>query len=203
MIPTLMGVVLFLSVILHEVSHGAAARALGDPTAQRSGRLTLNPLAHIDLWGTVLLPAFLIALKAPILLGWAKPVPFDPSYFKNRRAGIFAVAAAGPLMNILLALVLAGVLHQTQAQTHGLLRGALSFGVSINLLLALFNLLPIPPLDGSKLLAVLLPTRLERAYLGLGRWGMLILIPLIYFGVVGSILLPALDALLRILRVKV
>lgn len=202
MILAVIGLVLFFSVVLHEVSHGAAARALGDPTAQRSGRLTLNPLAHIDPWGTFILPALLLWLHAPILLGWAKPVPFDPSYFKKRRVGTFIVAAAGPITNLLLASLMAGALREIGTEGHLILRTVLVYGVSINLALALFNLLPIPPLDGSKLLAVLLPEPLERAYLGLGRWGMLILLPLIYFGIVGKIVLPVFQALYDVLLAR-
>ncbi|MCG3176179.1 MAG: hypothetical protein MOGMAGMI_01120 [Candidatus Omnitrophica bacterium] len=190
MILAAIGIVLFFSVVLHEIAHGAVARALGDPTAQRAGRLTLNPLAHVDPWGTFLLPALLLWLHAPILIGWAKPVPFDPGYFRRRRSGIFAVTAAGPLTNLVLAVIMAALLREIGQEGHVVMRTVLLYGLSINLALALFNLLPIPPLDGSKMLAVLLPGPMERAYLALGRWGMLILLPLVYFGVIGHLILP-------------
>lgn len=152
--------VLIFSVVIHEVSHGLAAYWLGDPTAKYAGRLTLNPLSHLDLWGSFLIPLMLVLSGSGIVFGWAKPVPYNPYNLKNQKWGPVIVGMAGPFSNVLLA-VLAGVA----------LRALLVFGVTessflfpllamfavINILLLVFNLLPIPPLDGSKLLFAFLP----------------------------------------------
>jgi len=162
---------LILSIIIHEVAHGYMANWLGDPTARLAGRLTLNPIPHIDPLGSVILPALLYISSAGFLFGWAKPVPYNPYNLKNQRWGEFLVAAAGPGVNIVLACVFAlfvrfgGVLALPDAFFE-----IASYIIYINLLLAFFNLLPIPPLDGSKILGGLLPVHLERKYRELGNW---------------------------------
>ncbi len=183
--------ILFFSIILHEVSHGYAAWLLGDPTAKDAGRLTLNPLKHIDPVGTILLPGILLFLHAKFLFGWARPVPYNPAYFRRRRLGTFAVAVAGPAVNIVLATACSAALRVYGAETA--LSPYLVYGAAVNLLLALFNLLPIPPLDGSKALAMLLPARVRSLYLSMGRWGIVILLVLTYTGLVQRELLPVFD----------
>ena len=159
--------VLILSVIAHEVAHGYAADSLGDPTARLAGRLTLNPLPHIDLMGSLVIPALLVFSHSPILFGWAKPVPYNPYNLKNRRWGEALVAGAGSATNILLAIIF-GLIVRFGASL-GLDATMLSLAALIafiNLFLGLFNLIPFPPLDGFTALRAALPwhlsSRLER-----------------------------------------
>ncbi len=159
-------VVLVLSVIIHEVSHGYAAALLGDPTARLAGRLTLNPIPHIDLFGSILLPALLLFTNSGFLIGWAKPVPYNPHNLRWPHMGEAVVAAAGPLVNLAIALI-SGLLIRASDSLAFITPGTielLSTIVSINIILALFNLVPIPPLDGSKVLAAILPYSLARVY---------------------------------------
>lgn len=146
-------IIIILSSIIHEYSHGWMANALGDPTAKYAGRLTLNPLAHIDLWGTVILPLFLMSTTG-IFFGYAKPVPFNPYNLKNQKSGIALIGAAGPFSNFLVAIIL-GLL--VRFSVIPILQIPLSLIVLINIWLMLFNLLPFAPADGSKILAGLLP----------------------------------------------
>ena len=172
-------IVLLFSVILHEVMHGLVALKFGDTTAQRAGRLTLNPLPHIDPLGTILLPAILILTGSPILFGWAKPVPVNPLNFKNIRRGELFVSSAGILANFGLAILAALLYHflDSLPQTFPALLGAvLRFTVTINLVLGIFNLFPIPPLDGSKVLMSQLPLHLARQYQKIEPYGILILL---------------------------
>jgi len=155
--------VLGFSVILHEVAHGYMANYLGDPTARLQGRLTLNPISHIDPLGTIILPAFLFLTGSPILIGYAKPVPYNPYNIKHP-FGEALVAGAGPATNILLALVFGLLLRFMGADIDSGLAQALTIITSINIFLAIFNLTPIPPLDGSKVLSALLPGELGRGY---------------------------------------
>lgn len=172
---------LVVAVIFHEYSHGRIAEVLGDPTARRRGRLTLNPLVHIDPFGSVILPLLLIASGSPILFGWAKPVPISPSYFKNPRQGMMYVGASGPASNLLMA-VAAGALHRTGLlQSIPLLGNFLLQLVFINIVLAIFNLIPIPPLDGSRVAAALIPLHMQRTYATLERYGILILFVVLIF----------------------
>jgi Zn-dependent protease len=149
-------VLLIISIILHEVSHGYAAYALGDPTAKNAGRLTLNPLPHIDLVGSVLIPAFLVLTSAGFLFGWAKPVPYNPLNLKNQRFGEGLVALAGPATNIAIALIFSLVIRFGSALPETFISLA-AIVVLINLFLGLFNLIPLPPLDGYTVLRSLLP----------------------------------------------
>jgi Zn-dependent protease len=142
--------VLVLSVVTHECAHGVAALACGDPTARDRGRITLNPLAHIDPIGTIVLPLVLLVTRAPIMLGWAKPVPIEPANFRDPRNAPVWVALAGPASNGVLALI--GAALARLAPDHGVLAPLREIGLAavvINLALGLFNLIPIPPLDGS------------------------------------------------------
>lgn len=183
-------VILLFSVILHEVMHGYVALKFGDHTAERAGRLTLNPIPHIDLFGTILLPAFLIFTGSPILFGWAKPVPVNPLNFSDLRRGELLVSAAGILANFSLAILAAiifQVLNALPQEFPAYVGSILTFAVLINLVLGLFNLLPIPPLDGSKILMSQLPFNLARQYEKLTPYGFLILLMLLVTGMLGFI----------------
>lgn len=175
-------VILLFSVIVHEVMHGLVAKRFGDRTAENAGRLTLNPLPHIDPIGTILLPGLLILSGSPILFGWAKPVPVNPLNFSHLRKGELFVSAAGIMANFALAAVAAVIYHILNAlpQTFPYLLGVLlRFAVTINLVLGIFNLFPIPPLDGSKVLLSQLPYKLARGYQKLEPYGILILLILL------------------------
>ncbi len=160
---------LILSIVVHEAAHGYAANWLGDPTARLAGRLTLNPLSHIDLFGSIIVPGLLFLSNAGLLFGWAKPVPYNPYNLRNQRWGEALVAGAGPFVNIVIALVF-GLLIRFSLPL-GLNEPFLllaSYIVYINILLALFNMIPFPPLDGSKVLSALLPIRAQMRYQELG-----------------------------------
>jgi len=178
-------IVIFLfSIIIHEVSHGAMANYLGDPTAKMAGRLSLNPLRHLDPIGSVLLPLMLILLRSGIVFGWAKPVPINPFNFKDKKYGGAKVAVAGPAANISLAVVFGIALRFMPLKTSGFfsdLGMIFSYIVWINLLLAIFNLIPIPPLDGSHILFTFLPARFNNLKIFLTHFGFLILIFFIFF----------------------
>ena len=169
--------ILIFSVVIHEVSHGAVANYLGDPTARYAGRLTLNPIKHLDPIGSVLVPLFLVLIGSQFLIGWAKPVPVNPFNFRDQKYGSAKVALAGPGSNLAVALVFGLTLRffPEIAVTPGL---ALIFGyiVFINILLAVFNLLPVPPLDGSHILFTFLPQGFEKARVFLSQFGIFILI---------------------------
>ncbi len=160
---------LILSIIIHEVAHGYMANWLGDPTARLAGRLTLNPVSHIDPLGSVILPGLLYLTGAGILFGWAKPVPYNPYNLRNQRWGETLVAAAGPGVNLIIAFVFAMILRFGADIGASLAFMTISsYIVYINILLAFFNLIPVPPLDGSKILAGFLPAHLEMRYRQLG-----------------------------------
>lgn len=152
---------LLISIMVHEVAHGFVAERLGDPTARLAGRLTLNPLAHIDPIGTVLLPLVLVLSGSGFLFGWAKPVPIQPRNFADPRFDEAKVALAGPASNLGVALLAALLIRLAPAG--GLIGTVLVATVHLNLVLMLFNLIPIPPLDGSKLLALFLPDTVAEA----------------------------------------
>ena len=184
----IMAVVLLFSVIVHEVAHGYVALRNGDPTARMLGRITLNPVPHIDPVGTILLPAILLLSHAGILFGWAKPVPVNPLNFRNYRWGEITVSAAGPLSNLALAAGFA-LLLRLGLMNLGFIKLAF-FGVSINIFLALFNLIPIPPLDGSHIVAILLPPNLLRLYNYLEPVGFILILLLFYTGILGTLIMP-------------
>lgn len=156
---------LILSIVIHEMAHAYAANALGDPTARLQGRLSGNPLVHLDPIGSVLIPAFLYLTQAGILFGWAKPVPYNPYNLRNQKWGEALVAAAGPAINIFIAFIFAMLIRFSDALGLPAPFVELSgFIVYINILLACFNMIPFPPLDGSKILAALLPLRARLGY---------------------------------------
>ena len=187
------GLPVLVAVILHELAHGYSAYLLGDPTAARMGRLTLNPIAHIDLFGTLLLPFLLIMTGAPFLFGYAKPVPVDFTNLRNPRRDMVRVAAAGPIMNLILAGLSAFALKfllSLQLITDGLVARNLLNSVLINVVLAVFNLFPLPPLDGGRVATGLLPRQPALALARLEPYGMLIVMLLLMTGLLGEMLQP-------------
>jgi Zn-dependent protease len=182
------------AITVHEVSHGWVAKKYGDNTASSQGRLTLNPIKHIDLFGTIILPGILLMTGTGFIFGWAKPVPVDPRNFKNPLHDMAIVALAGPVSNLLMALGWALVTRL--GVTIGAGAEAISLpliytgvaGISINLVLALINLLPIPPLDGSRILTGMLPGYWAWQYNRLERYGFIILLVLLYTNLLGAIL---------------
>ncbi|MDE3057404.1 MAG: site-2 protease family protein [Bacteroidota bacterium] len=180
--------ILLFSVILHEIAHGWMALRCGDPTAKEMGRLTLNPVPHIDLFGSIIIPLASLATTGSVFIAWAKPVPVNPGNFRNFRRDEIFVSAVGPLTNIAIAIVCAFA-TAALASVYGALSGsslegsAVSFlvqmfysGIYLNIFLAVFNLIPIPPLDGSHVLASLLPEKLGAFYHRIGIIGILLVI---------------------------
>lgn len=184
------------AITLHEVAHGRMARLCGDDTAARMGRLSLNPLRHIDPVGTLLVPGVLLALGAP-LFGWARPVPVDPARMRQPRRDMALVALAGPLANLVMLTLWLLLAHLLPAQT--LLADMAVAGVLVNLVLMLLNLLPFPPLDGSRVLSWLLPLPLARAMARIEPYGLYILIALMATGGLSRILTPLLQGSIRLL----
>jgi Zn-dependent protease len=176
------GSAILISITIHEFSHGLAAYLQGDMTARDAGRLTLNPIAHLDLFGSLILPGILILSKAPFLIGWAKPVPFDPRNLSNVRFGSLFVGLAGPLSNTLLAIASALLLRMVYPilGSENFLIAFLAQLVLINVVLAVFNLIPLAPLDGSKILFGLLPPRYEHVSNTLEIYGPYILLALLF-----------------------
>lgn len=195
----LIALVLLFSVIVHEVAHGYVAWLNGDPTARLAGRITLNPIPHIDPIGTILLPLLLLATGSRVIFGWARPVPVNPSYYRNYRLGEVTCSFAGPASNLLLAMLFALILH-FKSGLPGLVLLAY-YGCTINIFLALFNLLPIPPLDGSHLVAAFLPFRLLRLYRYLEPVGFIIILLLFYTGILQLILMPIYRQIAAFLRI--
>lgn len=189
--------IFFMAVVIHEFAHGWCAYKLGDPTAKYAGRLTLNPLAHIDPIGTVLLPLLLTVMRAPIIFGWAKPVPINFWNFKHPRRDMILVGLSGPLSNILLAFLTSLIIKM--ALFSPFITQVLGLFVIINLFLAVFNLIPIPPLDGSRVLVGLLPRNLTYLIASFEQFGMLILIVLIWLGLLDYIVWPIVNILLKAL----
>jgi Zn-dependent protease len=174
-------IILIMSVVIHEVSHGYAALALGDPTAKYQGRLTLNPISHLDPIGSFLVP-LLGYFAGGFIIGWAKPVPFNPYNLRNQRWGEAIVAIAGPLSNIGLAVIF-GLFIRFAGQTlmNQAFLNLAGYVVLINITLAIFNLIPIPPLDGSKILFAFLPYKWQALRVSLERYGLIAVLIFVFF----------------------
>ena len=196
--------VLLISLTIHEAAHAWTADRLGDPTARRLGRVSLNPAVHIDPIGTLLLP-ILAAISNLPLIGWAKPVPVDPRNLRQPRRDFMLVAAAGPISNLLQAAAWALVFRAAIAATDAPnvnaspLLTAPFLAVEINLLLAFFNLIPVPPLDGGNVLLGLLPPRLAVGYGRIRQYGFLVLYALMLTGVASALIMPPTNLFLRAL----
>lgn len=184
---------LLVCVIPHEVAHGFVAWKLGDPTARAAGRLTLNPLKHLDPVGSIILPLGLLLLRRfagfPIVFGWAKPVPVNPYYFRDTWKGMLWVSIAGPATNFAMALLAAGLGRALVALgvTNAYVLAFVALVVLLSLVLGLFNLLPVPPLDGSKVLAYFLPVRWRIQLLRLEQFGIFIVLALLLLGVLQAV----------------
>ena len=188
-------IILILSVVIHEVSHGYMAERLGDPTARLAGRLTLNPIKHLDPVGSFIVPLLMWILPGNFIFGWAKPVPYNPYNLRNQRWGELLVAAAGPASNILLA-ILFGLVVRFVSVGEAML-SVLLFIVWINLILAIFNLIPVPPLDGSKILFALLPYQYSNVRAVLERYGLIIILFFIVF--LGRLIVPVVGVFFSLL----
>lgn len=191
--------VLIFSIVIHEFAHGWMADNLGDPTAKYMGRLTLNPIPHIDPVGSVLLPLILLASNAGFIIGWAKPVPYNPYNLRDQKNGPALVGAAGPASNLLIALIFGITIRILMS--HGMDIGSsvitlFSIIVYYNILLAVFNLVPIPPLDGSKVIFYFLPYSMHHLKESLERNGMILLFLFIFFGF--GLIIPIIDILFRL-----
>ncbi len=179
-------IALLFSVIVHECAHGLAALYLGDPTAKRMGRLTLNPLVHIDPVGTIIVPILMTLLPGGMIFGWAKPVPVNGAYFTNPVRDHAIVAAAGPASNLLLSLVLSialGITAAINSTPTGFIIQLLQAGVVINVVLAVFNLIPLPPLDGSWIMMSALKGKALHYYIRLRQFGFPLVMLLLWLGV--------------------
>ena len=190
--------VLLISLTIHEAAHAWTADKLGDPTARALGRVSLNPLVHIDWIGTVLLPLIAIYSGLP-LIGWAKPVPVNTRNLREPRRDFMFIAAAGPISNLLQAVVWAIALRMLSVNADHVALDFLRSAVFINLLLAFFNLIPVPPLDGGNVMLGLLPPRLAVPYSQLRQYGFLVLYALMFTGVASALIMPPKIFLLRIL----
>lgn len=185
-------IILIISVMFHELAHGVTADKLGDPTPGLAGRLTLNPIKHVDWVGSVILPLLCVLSGTGFIIGWAKPVPFNPKYFTNKRWGPALVAVAGPMMNIVVA-VLAAIAFRILAPiaTMASFASLLELVAIINISLAVFNLIPIPPLDGHHILGALIPAYKRWADRVLQSYGFILLVIVIL--VAGSFIAPVIS----------
>jgi Zn-dependent protease len=202
---------LVIAIVFHEVAHGLVAQRLGDPTAEEARRLSLNPLRHVDPFGTIILPLILAVTHAGAIFGWAKPVPVNYRRLRKPRRDMVLVAIAGPGMNLLLAFVGAGTLAATLALSGGarggasalIAQNALNF-LLINIFLAVFNLLPVPPFDGGHVVEGALPPQAARRFASVGRYSLLVMVVLLLilpqFGIdiVGRLISPIVNAIVRL-----
>lgn len=186
-------------IVVHEIAHGLSAYWMGDPTAKDAGRLTLNPLVHADPVGSILLPFLLVVSNSPVVFGWAKPVPINPLNFRQPRKGLLITSLAGPGSNFLLAALFALLFKTGLFAPHSVMWTFLLSGVMVSLVLGVFNLIPIPPLDGSNVLMALLPRSMMRYYVMLERYGFIILIAMLYLGLLNRVIFPLVSFFSKIL----
>ncbi|MFC1595690.1 site-2 protease family protein [Candidatus Margulisiibacteriota bacterium] len=177
--------VLLFSIILHEIAHGYVAKILGDDTADKAGRLTLNPIPHLDMFGSVVLPLLLVLSQSSIVLGWAKPVPVNYHKLRDPKRDMIWVSLAGILTNIALALICSFIFRNTRIE---LLQTICVYGVLYNIFLATFNLIPIPPLDGSRVVSGMLPPQQAYQYNKIEPYGIMVIFLLLYLGMFRYIL---------------
>ncbi len=194
---------ILFAITLHEAAHGWVANKLGDPTAKSLGRITLNPIKHIDPVGTIAVPLFL-AMISPFVLGWARPVPVEPRYFKSPLLDMALVAVAGPVSNFFMACFWAmfiqlAVMSLEPSQTLAFLTEMGKNGIIINIVLMVLNLLPIPPLDGGRVVAGILPPKLALPFMRLERFGMIIILLLLVSGILGKIMWPIVQHFIEII----
>ena len=195
-------VIFLFAIIIHEIAHGWVAYKLGDPTAKYAGRLTLNPMAHIDPFGMILLPLILTMMGSPVIFGWAKPVPVNFWNLKNPRRDMIWVGLAGPLANIIFAFALSLFL-KININLPALIFSILIAGIYVNLVLAVFNLIPIPPLDGSRIVIGLLPRELAVYYIRLERFGIPLIFLLMFMGLFNYLIRPIVQILANLLGVPI
>ncbi len=192
--------ILLMSVVIHEFAHGWMAFRLGDVTAKNYGRLTLNPIKHLDIWGSLVVPFMIFVFSGgSAIFGWAKPVPFNPNNLRDQKYGIAKVAAAGPSANLLIALIFGLILRFNQSElfiSSGMAQ-IFSLTVFLNILLAIFNLIPLPPLDGSKILFTFLPDSLRDIRMFLEQYGMFIILFFIFFAF--QWVLPLIELIYRLI----
>jgi len=191
-------IVLIFSAIIHEYMHGWMAYRLGDSTAKDAGRLTFNPFAHLDWFGSFLLPLIMVVSNMPFVFGWAKPVPYNPYNLKDKKYGEAKVALAGPLGNLIVAIFFGLFLRLVPLSSLTFVF-LISTIITINLILMIFNLIPIPPLDGSKILAAFLPAKARQKYLSLERYGFIFI--LLFIMLAGDLIVPAVEFLYKIIVV--
>lgn len=192
-------IILIFSLVFHEIAHGYMAYFCGDTTAKKYGRLSLNPIKHLDIAGT-LFPIFMILSGSSFIIGWAKPVPINYYNLKNGRIGEFLVSIAGVTGNFILVIVTTILFRYFRSSLDAFTATAISYTIIINLTLAIFNLLPIPPLDGSRAVSSFLSNKNREFIFRYDNYGMILIIILAYFGILGKIISPIIDTILNLLN---